>query len=281
MVCLSSEIVLVQRITKKQNKFDFSVIDNTILGRKNRVTLSNNFSMRNHKLIFAGIHGYSLDYSGREILKEVGLPSKLTFERVDEKAILVFMCYNAGDSNIIETIEYYKNAHSLGIDMGKKNTFAIVNNFGDKPILIRGTMMPKLYENDKDEFYNSLKKAMEFMQNYSDKNHVEHIYIGNMYKYKPYDIILSHVKKLKNVKVHIVDESNTSKASFLDGDILHGCSDFSGKRITRSQYMSKDGVVFSSDINAAYNILVKGNPFALYNVTSTPIVPEEFDITKI
>ena len=102
-----------------------------------------------------------------------------------------------------------------------------------------------------------------------------------MYKCRPYDIILKHIKKIENVTIHIVDESNTSKASFLDRDILCGCSDFSGKRITRSQYMSKDGIILSADINAAYNILVKGNPFALYNNTRIKLKPDELDITKI
>lgn len=59
------------------------------------------------------------------------------------------------------------------------------------------------------------------------------------------------------------EESYTSKASFLDGDLIpvYGKNDssasFSGYRIQRGLYKSKDGVLINADLNAAANILRK------------------------
>lgn len=61
-----------------------------------------------------------------------------------------------------------------------------------------------------------------------------------------------------------VDESYTSKSSFLDNDELPEGTDepytgsFSGKRIKRGLYQSKDGTIINADVNGAYNILRKG-----------------------
>ncbi|NMD72896.1 transposase, partial [Bacillus sp. DNRA2] len=60
------------------------------------------------------------------------------------------------------------------------------------------------------------------------------------------------------------EESYTSKASFLDRDILPVWSKddkasyhFSGKRITRGLYQSKSGKCIHADINGALNTLIK------------------------
>lgn len=62
------------------------------------------------------------------------------------------------------------------------------------------------------------------------------------------------------------EESYTSKASFLDQDLLPvWCPDdkttytFSGKRINRGQYQSRSGKCIHADINGALNILGKAN----------------------
>ncbi|WP_456470050.1 transposase [Caminibacter sp.] len=53
------------------------------------------------------------------------------------------------------------------------------------------------------------------------------------------------------------DESYTSKASFIDMDIPANNVSFSGKRIKRGLYRTKDGLKINADINGAANILVK------------------------
>jgi len=64
------------------------------------------------------------------------------------------------------------------------------------------------------------------------------------------------------IRLIITEESYTSKASFLDNDELpvYGEANhpaFSGKRIHRGLYKSKEGVLINADVNAACNILRK------------------------
>lgn len=62
-----------------------------------------------------------------------------------------------------------------------------------------------------------------------------------------------------------VEESYTSKSSFLDNDPLPEykaeqpyTGTFSGKRIHRGLYRASDGTVINADVNGAYNIMRKG-----------------------
>ena len=68
------------------------------------------------------------------------------------------------------------------------------------------------------------------------------------------------------------EESYTSKASCIDMDYIptYGKNDknakFSGSRISRGLYRSKDGIIVNADINAAGNILRKEFPDAFKNM---------------
>jgi putative transposase len=80
------------------------------------------------------------------------------------------------------------------------------------------------------------------------------------------------VEKLKykleahNIKVKVVDENYTSKASFIDSDFLPKkyLADkkftFSGKRVKRGLYLSKNRVKINADVNGAFNIIRKVIP---------------------
>jgi IS605 OrfB family transposase len=81
--------------------------------------------------------------------------------------------------------------------------------------------------------------------------------------------MLTYKAELVGIKVIITEESYTSVASFLDGDVMpvYGTPEvqdakFSGRRVKRGLYKSKAGVKFSSDINGSYNILRKVVPNA-------------------
>ena len=74
--------------------------------------------------------------------------------------------------------------------------------------------------------------------------------------------------KLNKVGISLVEveESYTSKASFIDNDTLPTLSAknnnnkehiFSGKRIKRGPYKSKNGTLLNADVNGAANILRK------------------------
>lgn len=66
------------------------------------------------------------------------------------------------------------------------------------------------------------------------------------------------------IKVVEQEESYTSKASFIDNDSIPVYEKnkkylFSGKRIKRSEYKTKDQIIIHADVNGAYNIIVKSN----------------------
>ncbi|NES68659.1 MAG: IS200/IS605 family element transposase accessory protein TnpB [Okeania sp. SIO2D1] len=70
------------------------------------------------------------------------------------------------------------------------------------------------------------------------------------------------------IKVIINEESYTSKASFLDLDNIPNYSQgvkhkFSGQRIKRGLYKSKNGLLINADLNGSYNILRKAVPNAI------------------
>jgi len=71
------------------------------------------------------------------------------------------------------------------------------------------------------------------------------------------------------------EESYTSKASFLDGDIIPMFNadnpkkhEFSGKRVKRGLYRTQHGVLVNADCNGAANILRKSKHNALSGVSS-------------
>ncbi|SFD59259.1 transposase, IS605 OrfB family, central region, partial [Bacillus sp. 491mf] len=73
------------------------------------------------------------------------------------------------------------------------------------------------------------------------------------------------------IQVVVIEESYTSKASFLDHDFIptYGTNDqnatFSGKRMKRGMYRSAKGIEINADANAAANILRKVVPNAWTN----------------
>ena len=69
------------------------------------------------------------------------------------------------------------------------------------------------------------------------------------------------------IKVEIQEESYTSKASFVDNDVIPLFDKnssvkhrFSGRRVKRGEYKSKNGLRLHADVNAAWNILRKCKP---------------------
>ncbi len=74
---------------------------------------------------------------------------------------------------------------------------------------------------------------------------------------------ICYLSKLNNIETKIVNESHTSKASFIDSDSLTYTKEkpsFSGKRTKRGLYVSKSGKMINADLNAALNIIRKSNP---------------------
>ena len=90
---------------------------------------------------------------------------------------------------------------------------------------------------------------------------------------------LKHVAAESNIPVILREESYTSKASLLDKDdiptYVKGAENnytFSGNRIKRGLYRSKEGFLINADINGACNVIRKQFPYAFDQMTK----PEDF-----
>lgn len=95
--------------------------------------------------------------------------------------------------------------------------------------------------------------------------------------------MITYKAERHGIKVIVTEESYTSKASFLDVDAIpvYGVDDlkksFSGKRIKRGVYRSKNGTLFNADVNGAGNIMRKvfkdafQEPFLIGNSMSKPV----------
>ena len=66
----------------------------------------------------------------------------------------------------------------------------------------------------------------------------------------------------EEIETLVINEDYTSKASYIDQDKLSYQESFSGKRVKRGLYISKDKKIINADLNAALNILRKGKPEA-------------------
>jgi transposase len=76
-----------------------------------------------------------------------------------------------------------------------------------------------------------------------------------------------------NIKFILNEESYTSKSSFLDNDFIPTYKKdnttnytFSGKRVYRGLYISKEGIKLNADVNGASNIIKKAVDTAFENI---------------
>ena len=69
--------------------------------------------------------------------------------------------------------------------------------------------------------------------------------------------LLEYKCRLKGIKFQTITESYTSKCSFVDDEEIKKHQSYSGRRISRELFKTKDGLIINADINGAYNILKK------------------------
>ena len=74
--------------------------------------------------------------------------------------------------------------------------------------------------------------------------------------------VLDYKCRLEGIKFLTVDESYTSKCSFLDGEDVCKHNTYCGSRVKRGLFKSADGTLINADVNGSYNILRKCMPNA-------------------
>lgn len=213
----------------------------------------------------------------------------------------------------VEEKKLKQNQRVASIDLGLNNLAAVVNNYGEKPILISGkkiksinqyfnkvtskkkSLLPnntyasksldRLWLKRNNKISYEMHKITKFLANYFDERDISKVIIGNNKGWKqninigkknnqnfvniPYIKFIKQLTykcKLLGITVITIEESYTSKASFLDYDDIPNYKDkneikykFSGKRIKRGLYKNEIRKI-NADVNGAYNIMVKENP---------------------
>lgn len=76
----------------------------------------------------------------------------------------------------------------------------------------------------------------------------------------PFNTLISMISykcKLEGINVEIVEESYTSKCSFLDNEKLSKHDSYKGNRSKRGLFKTESGAIINADINGAFNIIRK------------------------
>ena len=141
----------------------------------------------------------------------------------------------------------------------------------------------RLFRNREMKLQSEFHKITGFLAEYFDEMSLEKVFIGKNNNWKsgiflsqkvnqrfvqiPYNKFISQLKykcELRGIEVVEQEESYTSKASFIDSDNIPVWKNdgkkysFSGKRVKRGMYKTKDGLTINADVNGSYNIMVKG-----------------------
>ena len=143
----------------------------------------------------------------------------------------------------------------------------------------------RLFRNREMKLQSEFHKITGFLADYFDEMSLEKVFISKNNGWKtgislskkvnqrfaqiPYNKFISQLKykcALRGIEVIEQEESYTSKASFVDHDDIpvrktdgkNKKYSFSGKRVKRGLYKTKDGSTINADVNGSYNIMVKG-----------------------
>ena len=77
----------------------------------------------------------------------------------------------------------------------------------------------------------------------------------------PYNMLIQMLEykcKLAGINIVIVNESYTSKCSFLDREKISKHDSYAGRRVKRGLFISSSGILINADINGSLNIMVVG-----------------------
>ncbi|MCL4495089.1 MAG: transposase [Firmicutes bacterium] len=189
-------------------------------------------------------------------------------------------CVNSTDgSSFILDGKYLKSINHL-----YNARMAKLQSILDQQKLPRSEQMARITVNRNNRVHDYLMKAARYIVNYCLTHKISTIVVGYNPDWKhdanmgqrnnqnfvqiPHGQLRTQLENLcerYGMQYGEQEESYTSKASFLDGDPIpiwngnHPDVKFSGKRIKRGLYRTKDGRTLNADVNGAANILCKSN----------------------
>ena len=137
----------------------------------------------------------------------------------------------------------------------------------------------KLFFKRKMKIRDIMHKISVFVVDYAVSNNIDTIVIGhnegwkqnsNMGKkgnqkfhYMPFNQLIEQIRykaKEYGIDTIVIEESYTSKCSFLDNETIEKHDNYKGKRISRGIFRSSNGTLINADVNASYNMMKKALP---------------------
>lgn len=158
---------------------------------------------------------------------------------------------------------------------------ALLQSIYDKHGIKFGTGMSRLNDKRNWKIKDGMHKISRFIINYCLEHDIETISIGHNDGWKqkvdlgvktnqkfvtiPFNKLtrmIEYKAQEQGIKVNVLNESHTSKCSFVDSEPICHQETYLGKRFSRGLFRSLNGIVLNSDVNGAYNIIRKSEPKA-------------------
>ena len=273
-----------------------------------------NFYSLNHSITLKGGHlNGVINLPATSKTTAISIPLPEIYHSL--KIQMLHIKYQHGEWNLIITYEKTpktaakKKINSVGVDMGVENLLAVACSNGNTAI-IDGRYLKflcyklrfseeKKAERIKRQMDGYLNKAAKILVDFCAANDAAEMYMGNaliyngalynMYKEIPFSLLYRKIEfkcREYGIKFYCVPEAYTSKASFIDGDFVpmthyRTKSVFSGSRIKRGLYRTKDGLLINADINGALNILAKYDEYRLQPLQQNPALIKQPSRIKI
>ena len=191
-------------------------------------------------------------------------------------------------------LEKLKNSLELKLIEGDSSKSKLTEAIGKKQILIKQlkNKIKKITTKRNRKIDNYVHQLSQKLINHLSQLGVKNIVYGKNVNFKqeinlgkvtnqnfvniPFNLIIERLRYkacLAGINFMTVEESYTSKTSFLDKEKLHSYKvdkapkkyKFFGDRFTRSLFRSKDGHVIHADINASFNIIRKVSGDNIYD----------------
>ncbi len=101
----------------------------------------------------------------------------------------------------------------------------------------------------------------------------------------PFNMLISQVRykaEEHGLNVIVINESYTSKCSFLDQESIGHHDAYAGKRIKRGLFKAGNGALINADMNAAYNMIKKAFPKSFHNgIEGVGLYPRSLSIRQM
>lgn len=165
----------------------------------------------------------------------------------------------------IKSINQYFNKH-LAKEKSKLDTKQKTNT----------KKLNHLFLKRKNKITHFMHQTTRQIVNYLVSNNIDTLVIGKNFGWKqdielgkknnqnfvqvPFNMLISQLTykcKVYGIEVVIIEESYTSKCSFLDNEPIQKHTNYQGKRIQRGLFKSSQGKIINADVNASLNILKK------------------------